>query len=90
MNSLGDVHFYGFNNDSWNPNTYPTTRFLSETGSISQPSLDTWQEVTQNASDLEYDSLFIKHREHDTKIYHVPYVNYIFLLFYSQKYFISF
>ncbi|UJR18128.1 hypothetical protein I4U23_005028 [Adineta vaga] len=35
----GDVHFYGFNNDTWNPATYPITRFLSETGMNSLPSL---------------------------------------------------
>ncbi|CAF1079907.1 unnamed protein product [Rotaria sp. Silwood1] len=49
----GDVHFYGFNNDSWNPTTYPITRFLSETGMNSLPSLDTWRQVTQNVADLQ-------------------------------------
>ncbi len=72
--SVGDVHFYGFNNDSWNPTTYPITRFLSETGMISFPSLDTWLEVTRNASDLQYHSAFVAHREHDTKVYREPYV----------------
>jgi hypothetical protein len=81
---LGDVHFYGFNNDSWNWNTYPTTRFLSETGINSSPSLDTWQQVTQNATDLQYESLFIKHREHDAKIYIIPYVNRSFSSFYPS------
>jgi beta-mannosidase len=72
---LGDVHFYGFNNDSWNATTYPITRFLSETGMISLPSLDTWLEVTRNATDLQYHSAFVAHREHDTKVYREPYVN---------------
>lgn len=71
----GDVHFYGFNNDSWNPMTYPITRFLSETGMNSLPSLDSWYEVTQNLTDLQYDSLFFKHRKHDNKINNISYVN---------------
>ena len=72
---LGDIHFYGYTSDPLDPTTYPITRFLSETGMISFPSLDTWLEVTRNATDLQYDSAFVAHREHDTKIYHEPYVN---------------
>ncbi len=75
---LGDVHFYGFNGDPWDPTTYPITRFLSETGMISFPSLDTWRQVTHNATDLQYQSAFVGHREHDTKIYREPYVNHSF------------
>lgn len=60
----GDVHFYGFTDDSWNPQTYPITRFLSETGIQSLPSLDSWFEATKNRSELALDSLFIRHREH--------------------------
>ena len=60
----GDVHFYGYHNDSWDPTTYPITRFLSETGIQSLPSLDAWYEVTKNISDLSLDSDFIQHREH--------------------------
>ncbi len=60
----GDVHFYGYRNDSWDPTTYPITRFLSETGIQSLPSLDTWYEVTKNTSDLNLQSDFIQHREH--------------------------
>ena len=62
--SLGDVHFYGYKDDSWNPNTYPITRFLSETGIQSLPSLDTWLEVTNNSADLAFASNFTLHREH--------------------------
>ncbi len=61
---IGDVHFYGYRNDSWDPTTYPITRFLSETGIQSLPSLDTWYEVTKNTSDLHLQSDFIQHREH--------------------------
>jgi beta-mannosidase len=60
----GDVHFYGYNSDSWNPNTYPITRFLSETGIQALPSLDTWYQATQNLSDLQFQSNFVQHREH--------------------------
>ena len=61
---LGDVHFYGYGNDSWDPRTYPITRFLSETGMQSLPSLATWCEATTNPSDLELRSDFVRHREH--------------------------
>ncbi|CAF1008522.1 unnamed protein product [Rotaria sordida] len=60
----GDVHFYGYQDDSWDPTTYPITRFLSETGIQSLPSLDTWYETTMNSSDLNFNSSFILHREH--------------------------
>jgi beta-mannosidase len=60
----GDVHYYGYGEDSWNFTTYPITRFLSETGVQSLPSLDTWNQVTNNQSDLDFNSSFILHREH--------------------------
>jgi hypothetical protein len=62
--STGDVHFYGFHSDTWDPKTYPITRFLTETGIQSLPSLATWNEVTQNLSDLNFDSDVVQHREH--------------------------
>lgn len=71
---LGDVHFYGFNNDTWNPATYPITRFLSETGMNSLPSLDSWRQATDNISDLQYQSRFFEHRKHDLKVNNLPYV----------------
>jgi hypothetical protein len=61
---LGDVHFYGYEDDSWNSTTYPITRFLSETGIQSLPSLDTWYETTTNLSDLTFNSSHVLHREH--------------------------
>jgi hypothetical protein len=60
----GDVHFYGYNNDTWNPNTYPVTRFMSETGVVGLPSLDTWYQVTTDVSDLDFWSDFVEHRQH--------------------------
>ena len=62
--SLGDVHFYGYQDDSWDPRTYPITRFLSETGIQSLPSLETWYQATDNATDLNLQSAFLRHREH--------------------------
>ena len=62
--SIGDVHYYGYGTDSWNPRTYPISRFLSETGIQALPSLDTWLQVTQNVSDLQFRSAFVTHREH--------------------------
>ncbi|CAF4776618.1 unnamed protein product, partial [Rotaria sp. Silwood2] len=59
-----DVHFYGYQDDSWDPTTYPITRFLSETGIQSLPSLDTWYQTTTNSSNLNVNSTFILHREH--------------------------
>lgn len=61
---LGDVHFYGFQNDTWDFRTYPIPRFLTETGIQSLPCLETWFEVTKNSGDLELDSDFVRHREH--------------------------
>ncbi|CAF1213117.1 unnamed protein product [Adineta steineri] len=62
----GDVHFYGWKDDSWDTTTYPISRFLSESGIQSMPSLDTWFEVTKNVSDLSYNSSFVLHREHSS------------------------
>ena len=81
---IGDVHFYGFNNDSWNPATYPITRFLSETGMNSLPSLDSWRQATDNITDLQYQSHFVEHRKHDLKVNNIPYViSVLFLVFYT-------
>jgi hypothetical protein len=73
---LGDVHFYGYTNDTWNPNTYPITRFLSETGLQASPSLDSWYQITQNITDLQFQSAFSRHREHSpNKLNDILYVN---------------
>ena len=63
---VGDVHFYGYGVDSWDPRTYPITRFLSETGIQSLPSLDTWKQATTNPVDLNFNSSFLQHREHSS------------------------
>ena len=61
---LGDVHFYGYQNVSWDPTTYPITRFLSETGVQALSSLEIWYEVTENQSDLSIESDLIQHRDY--------------------------
>jgi len=49
---------------------------LSETGIQSLPSLETWYQVTTNASDLQYDSAFVGHREHwNVGLPDIQYVN---------------
>jgi beta-mannosidase len=59
----GDVHYYNYLADAWNPNNYPTTRFASEYGFQSFPSLKTLSEVSI-PSDLSMMSTFIDHRQH--------------------------
>jgi len=62
--NLGDVHFYNYNMDTWNPDNYPITRFLSETGVQSMPSIETWQQATNFSADWNFTSNFVQHRQH--------------------------
>jgi beta-mannosidase len=62
--NIGDVHFYNFHMDTWNPDNFPITRFLSETGVESMPSVQTWQQITNLTEDLNYTSTLVEHREH--------------------------
>lgn len=62
--NLGDVHFYKYQEDAWDPNTYPIARFISETGVQSLPSLSTWLQATNNLSDLTFNSTFMINRQH--------------------------
>lgn len=49
---------------------------MSETGVQSLPSLDSWYQVTQNVTDLQYQSAFSWHREHSyNKLNIMSYVN---------------
>ncbi len=50
--------------DTWNGDNYPITRFLSETGVESMPSLETWQEATNASEDLNFDSKLVINRDH--------------------------
>jgi hypothetical protein len=50
--------------DTWNPDNYPITRFMSETGVESMPSVETWQQITNVTEDLNFTSALVEHREH--------------------------
>ncbi|KAJ8675359.1 hypothetical protein QAD02_011145 [Eretmocerus hayati] len=63
-NLYGDVHYYNYLRNSWDINQYPITRFASEYGFQSLPSIWTLSMVTKNLSDLQWNSTFMKHRQH--------------------------
>jgi len=50
--------------DTWNPDNYPITRFLSETGVQSMPSIETWQQATNFSADWNFTSTFVQNRQH--------------------------
>jgi hypothetical protein len=50
--------------DTWDGDNYPITRFLSETGVESMPSLQTWQQATNLSEDFNFTSKFVEDREH--------------------------
>jgi hypothetical protein len=50
--------------DTWNGDNYPISRFLSETGVESMPSLETWQQATNVSEDLNFTSTFVVNRDH--------------------------
>ncbi|KAG6455463.1 beta-mannosidase [Manduca sexta] len=60
----GDTHYYNYMADNWNLNIYPLTRFASEYGVQSLPSISTLKTATQDPKDLSFDSVFIRHRQH--------------------------
>lgn len=62
--SIGDVHYYNYNMDTWNGDNYPIARFLSETGVESMPSVETWKQATNSSEDLSFTSAFVENREH--------------------------
>ncbi|KAG4075854.1 hypothetical protein HA402_003680 [Bradysia odoriphaga] len=57
----GDIHFYTYLADGWNPNIYPRPRFVSEYGFQSIPSLTSWKSVQSPADNLND---LIDHRQH--------------------------
>ncbi len=50
--------------DTWNGDNYPISRFLSETGVESMPSLETWQQATNFSEDFNFTSTFVVNRDH--------------------------
>ncbi|KAM9477855.1 beta-mannosidase isoform 2-T2 [Clarias gariepinus] len=59
----GDVHFYSYNTDCWDWKTFPRTRFASEYGFQSWPSMSTISKVSVN-TDWDFNSEFSRHRQH--------------------------
>nr|XP_031833723.1 beta-mannosidase [Nomia melanderi] len=60
----GDVHYYNYFNNGWDMHQYPLTRFASEYGFQSLPSIYTIIPVTETIVDLNINSNFMKHRQH--------------------------
>ncbi|XP_025995175.1 beta-mannosidase isoform X2 [Solenopsis invicta] len=63
-NLYGDVHYYNYLKNGWDINQYPRTRFCSEYGFQSWPSINTIATAIENVNDLHVDSDFVKHRQH--------------------------
>ena len=59
----GDTHYYNYIQNGWDPNTVPSTRFSSEYGYQSIPSLSSMKTIS-DPSDWSTDSDFSNHREH--------------------------
>uniref|UniRef100_A0A3B4B7I1 Beta-mannosidase n=1 Tax=Periophthalmus magnuspinnatus TaxID=409849 RepID=A0A3B4B7I1_9GOBI len=59
----GDSHFYSYTHDCLDWTSFPRTRFASEYGFQSWPSLSTLQQVSIE-DDHRYDSTFSSHRQH--------------------------
>ncbi|XP_050296169.1 beta-mannosidase-like isoform X1 [Anthonomus grandis grandis] len=60
----GDMHYFNYTSDPWDPSSYPIPRFASEYGFQSLPFEDTWMTATNDTSDLIFDSQFMKWRQH--------------------------
>lgn len=61
---FGDTHYYNYMADNWDLNIYPKTRFASEYGFQSMPSLATMRQATKNPEDFSVESLYSRHRQH--------------------------
>ncbi|XP_011269832.2 beta-mannosidase [Camponotus floridanus] len=64
-NIYGDIHYYNYIRNGWDITQYPRTRFCSEYGFQSWPSMYTLTTAVENATDELYvNSDFVKHRQH--------------------------
>ena len=61
--NYGDVHYYNYKGDCWDPSIFPKARFASEYGYQSYPSFLTMSEVGKG-DDLTWDSSLMRHRQH--------------------------
>ncbi|XP_060805160.1 beta-mannosidase [Amyelois transitella] len=66
---FGDTHYYNYLADNWDMNIYPQTRFASEYGFQSLPSIATMRTATTNPEDFKIDSEYSKHRQHSPNGY---------------------
>lgn len=60
----GDTHYYNYVTDNWDMNTYPKSRFASEYGYQSLPSLATMRKATNLSTDFAIESDYSVHRQH--------------------------
>ncbi|XP_014371911.2 beta-mannosidase [Papilio machaon] len=67
--NYGDTHYYNYLSDNWDINIYPKTRFASEYGFQSLPSLKTMATATKNKEDYHVNSSYSKHRQHSPNGY---------------------
>ncbi|XP_072929796.1 beta-mannosidase isoform X2 [Epargyreus clarus] len=65
----GDTHYYNYLADNWNQNIYPPTRFASEYGFQSLPSLKTMHTATNDTEDFKVESNYSQHRQHSPNGY---------------------
>ncbi|XP_018022051.1 beta-mannosidase [Hyalella azteca] len=59
----GDIHYYNYASNGWNPKTYPNARFASEYGFQSWPSFKTLSQQT-SSEDWTIGSDMLEHRQH--------------------------
>ncbi|XP_055549326.1 beta-mannosidase-like [Wyeomyia smithii] len=57
----GDVHYYNYEDDGWDPNIYSGGRFISEYGYQSFPAFSSWPTVSLTPEEL---TDLINHRQH--------------------------
>ncbi|XP_021186388.3 beta-mannosidase [Helicoverpa armigera] len=66
---FGDTHYYNYFADNWDMDTYPKTRFASEYGFQSMPSLKTMRTATNKDDDFHVRSKYSEHRQHSPNGY---------------------
>ena len=60
----GDLHFYDYEINGWDPTSYPIPRFMSEFGVQSLPSFSTLAEVYSMPGDADFFGELNMHRQH--------------------------
>lgn len=58
------AHHYNYYANGWHQDRYPTPRFCSEYGKHSLPCVETLKALSNDTSDLVYNSKFMLHRQH--------------------------